>query len=139
MYITLPCTASLTQFPDNKRGKYTTLLAQEVYLPGSWDVGLCEIFLPVPKPEFKDLDVVYVYSEICAYSFVGDSMVPCLRAVAIPNKSKITIQRYDNVHYIPLQSNRFSTIDISIAGDLGNTVEFNEGITIVKLHFKPRK
>ena len=138
MYITLPCTASKTEFPANSRGKFTTLLAQEVYLPGSWDVGLCEIFLPVPKVESK-FDIVYVYCDLVEYSYVGDTMVPCLRTVSLPNKNKITVQRYDNVHYMPLQSNRFTTIEISIAGDLGEIIEFKEGLTIVKLHFWPRK
>ena len=138
MYITLPCTASKVQFPENTRGKYTTQLPQEIYLPGTWDVGLCEIYLPVPKVDTK-LDLVYVYCDLIEYSSIGDALVPCIRTVILPNKTKPTIQRYDNIYYLPLRSNRFSVIEINIAGDLGETIEFKDGITFVTLHFRPRK
>jgi len=237
MYITLPCTASKDEFPNNTRGKFTTRLAHELCLQGKWEVGLCEVFLPVPKiileenseitygknnsnlkvlkinasecGSFSDLeklntpvdetgnsyfrfsvqqekltlhvsenssvrftkgplggalgfsdmvtyrgrkeetkfianpkvtvDLVYVYCDLCEYSMVGDSVVPCLRTIPLSGNSKPSVLRYDSVHYLPLQSNRFSTIEICIANDLGQEILFKEGITIVKLHLRTRK
>jgi hypothetical protein len=231
MYITLPCTASKSAFPDNTRGKYITLLAQELVLAGDYEAGICEILLPVPRftmqedsevaygkiddtrreyftikkqdilsldrtPVPTDLtgnpyfdfviedgkvwliispdcyveflsgplgpalgfgddkrkkfgkssyslkqrlsDVVYIYCDLCEYSIVGDALVPCLRVVPLKSREE-TIVRFDNIHYAPVDGNRFSTIEIAISDDLGRVVDFSEGITIVKLHLRPRK
>jgi hypothetical protein len=236
-YLALPCTASAKEFPENTRGKYKTLLAREIYVPGDWEVGLCEIILPKPKfiiladthitykkdtdateknfvikadvgGDFKDLvnletpkffqhpifqfvlrrkqlylavfahhtikfvsgplaeclglnnetysgtsnleifpsnpsafssDIVYVYSDVCEHSIIGDMEAPCLRVVPLIGDYKIFTQRYENIQYMPVSGNRFSTIEICIADDLGREVKFQEGITIVTLHFRPRK
>jgi hypothetical protein len=229
-YITLPCTASKTEYPDNTRGKYTTLLPKEYYLQGLWDIGLCEVVLPVPKfsltdkeesnilfgkggltssmkidvssvTELQDLEcprddagtkyfhftifcgtitlhvpagnciqiegplgkllgftsnqydgpgqflaypknpvsLAYIYCDLVEYSTVGDSLVPLLRTVFIKDNLKPTYKCFENVHYLPLQNNRFSTVEIVIADDLGKVLEFKEGITYIKLHLRPRK
>ena len=238
-YVTLPCTASKAEFPSNTRGKFTTLLSREIHLPGQWEVGLCEIFLPIPKviliedseilygknngqlkslrinaadctsfsdleklitpvdetgsPYFRfsiqqekltlhvadgstvrfskgplgsflgfsetvtykgrgkseetkfianpksTLDLVYIYCDLSEYSIVGDSLVPCLRTVPLAGNTKPTVLRFDNVHYTSLQANRFSTVEIVVADDLGKEVEFKDGLTIVKLHLRPKK
>jgi hypothetical protein len=230
MYITLPCTASKTEFPDNTRGKYTTLLSHELVLPGNYEAGICEVIIPVPrtclkgdseiryghradlfinkftvkkedwdnllslvipvdekgKPYFgfsrengkvqlnipkgnfieflngplinifkaslttkyrenltatidiTKFNIVYIYCDLCEYSIVGDSVVPCLRVIPLTPNAQTAIC-YDNVHYVPVDGSRFSTIEIIISDDLGKVVEFCEGITIVKLHVRPRK
>ena len=45
----LPCNASKEDFPDNRIGKYTTVLAREVVLGSEYEVGLSECVIPVPR------------------------------------------------------------------------------------------
>ena len=47
--MTLPCNASKEVFPDNRIGKYTTVLAREVVLGSEYEVGLSECVIPVPR------------------------------------------------------------------------------------------
>ena len=48
-YMTLPCDASRETYPDNKVGKYTTVLAREISLDGDFEVGLSECVIPQPQ------------------------------------------------------------------------------------------
>jgi len=48
-YMTLPCDASRQIYPENRAGKYTTVLAREIVLDGEYEVGLSECVIPVPK------------------------------------------------------------------------------------------
>lgn len=45
-YVTLPCNASLSVYPDNRISSYRTKLATPIDLKGRWTVGLCEIEYP---------------------------------------------------------------------------------------------
>ena len=47
--MTLPCDSSRSVFPDNKVGKFTTMLAREVVLDGKYEVGLSELVMPVAQ------------------------------------------------------------------------------------------
>ena len=245
-YMTLPCDASRGAYPDNRIGKYTTILAREVVLEDEFEVGLSECVIPVPRRslnfkqsmiihEFRvgetkievdatqiasisDLDsltipvtkdgrqmfklstkdrkivlsvargcmvyfreenkdlahllgfdigiylgseidiayrdwtashpfggsgtlfFIYIYCDLVAYSYVGDSMVPCLRTLpVIPGENTTSVLRFENPHYVPLASSRFSQITIEIANDHGEEIEFEKGLSLVKLHFRPKK
>jgi hypothetical protein len=131
----------VTEFSDNSNSKYTTLLAQEIILPGNWEVGLAEVMFPLPKKDVikNASEIVYLYCDLCEYSLVGDSLVPCLRPVVLSPGGRPTVTRYENIHYIPVQGNRFATIEILVADDLGNQVEFKDGLTFVTIHLRPRK
>jgi hypothetical protein len=246
-YMALPCTASRETYPDNRIGKYTTVLARPLELEGAWEVGLSEIILPqittnlekdasiefydrdsakfskdgeqlpssfiIPAgryatvheitkminaaaPQCKNsqklcwnlsvkdgctqlvvqdwawlwfkseelcailgmssrkpywvgnydfrsgykLQLVYVYCDIIEHTVVGDELVPCLRTIPISiENSEQTWIRFENPHYITLQKNDFSTIEIEFADDRGETVKFMNGLSLMKLHFRPRK
>lgn len=45
-YVTLPCNASLSVYPENTISSYRTKLAAPIDLKGRWQVGLCEIEYP---------------------------------------------------------------------------------------------
>jgi len=227
-FLTLPCTASKSEFPNNTIGKYTTLLAHSIELNENYEIGLCEVIIPVPKLSvqedteihvghtletlsgihvlknnfhsladvedfsspyvrftyqldkvsvhiadgylvvFRDTwfakllgvpsvmrghgesgtnfsgspraltELAYIYVDLCANTYIGDSMVPCLRAVPM-EPHKPTVIRYENVHYVGLQNIRFSTVSVDISDDEGKTLDFKEGLSLVKIHFRIRK
>ena len=60
--MTLPCDSSLSVFPDNKVGKFTTMLAREVVLDGKYEVGLSELVMPVAQRPTKFHQVI-AYTE----------------------------------------------------------------------------
>ena len=60
--MTLPCDSSRSVFPDNKVGKFTTMLAREVVLDGKYEVGLSELVMPVAQRPTK-FHQVMAYTE----------------------------------------------------------------------------
>ena len=60
--MTLPCDFSRSLFPDNKVGKFTTMLAREVVLDGKYEVGLSELVMPVAQRPTKFHQVI-AYTE----------------------------------------------------------------------------
>ena len=67
-------------------------------------------------------------------------MVSCLRALpVIPDDDRFTVLRFENPHYTPVSKSRFSTAAAEIADEQGEEVQFSKGLSMVKLHFKPKK
>ena len=88
----------------------------------------------------SDSHSLYIYSDIVKHSIVGNTQVPLLRIVNVTGElNKYYQQTYNNIHYIPLFSNRINNIEIQIRNSLGDPIEFNFGHVIIVLHFKRRK
>jgi hypothetical protein len=86
------------------------------------------------------MSVVYVYCSIAEHIAVGDALVPCLRTVPVFSHSgEQIVERYENPHYVPLLKNESSTIEIELTDDEGNEIKFGKGLSLVKLHLRPRK
>ena len=86
------------------------------------------------------LHTLYVYCDIVAPQYVGNTRAKLLRAVEVPNNTKYGDQivvRYENPHYVPLIVNDFEEIEINIKDDIGQTIPFMFGRTRLKLHFRP--
>jgi hypothetical protein len=86
----------------------------------------------------RQVELAYIYVDICANTFIGDSLTPCIRVVTL-EPHKPTIISFVNVHYQDLQNIRFSTVTIEIADDRGKTLKFANGFSLVKLHFRLKK
>lgn len=81
---------------------------------------------------------LYLYTNIVQHSFVGDSFSQLLRQIEIPQNSRWGEQivlKYEEPHYIPLCTNIIEVIEVDFKDELGNTLPFEFGRTIVKLHF----
>ena len=82
--------------------------------------------------------LMYIYSDVVAYSLVGDVSVPLLRACSLPEPStNNTIHlSFPDVHYKPVQKSQFDTIDISINTEEGMLMPFQSGKVLITLHFR---
>ena len=88
----------------------------------------------------EDIKTVFVYCDLVASRPVGDVMVPLLRAVPIIEKNSSSVFRiYDKPHYIPLSRFSFDTVEILLCNDLGETLTFTSGTSVLTLHFRTRK
>ena len=69
----------------------------------------------------------FIYCDLVEYSYVGDTMAPCLRTLpVIPGDDKITVLRFENPHYSLLAHSRFSQVSIEIANDYGEEIQFTK-------------
>ena len=85
--------------------------------------------------------MIYIYSDICSYQYVGDTYAPLLNIVAVPSNVKFGDYvdiNYSSPHYIPIISNVLDTIEINLKSDLGESIYFDTGKVLLKLHFRPK-
>lgn len=89
------------------------------------------------KPKFF---FIFIYCSLVEYGYIGDSMTPCLRTIpVIHSNQSTTVLRFENPHYVPVSSSRFSEVSIEIANELGDEIQFGQGLSLIKLHFRPKK
>lgn len=85
-------------------------------------------------------DQLFVYSNLCEQSIVGDTHAPLLRIVNINAKEFsfgcTVVKKVAPVNYIPLLTQRFQIIDIEIRDQFGKSIPFEFGTLTILLHFK---
>ena len=82
---------------------------------------------------------LYIYSDIIKYQYIGDTLSPLLRTINIKFNHILSTESvtYDSPHYIPINKSSIDTINIKIKDEFGNSIRFERGKSIVKLHFRP--
>ena len=79
---------------------------------------------------------MFVYSDISSRVLVGDAFAPVLRTLPIRGLYGDAIsENFDNVHYVPVASNEFENVEIDLSFSTGESVPFQSGKAICKLHF----
>ena len=79
-------------------------------------------------------------SSVVQPRIVGNSFVPLLRIVRITGKhGEVVSKQFDNIHYVPLLTREFDTVEVDIRDDTGRSVPFERGKVTVTLHFRRRK
>ena len=87
----------------------------------------------------RGFESLYVYSSMVEPRVVGDKIVPLLRIVPITGRhGEMVTTHFDHVHYIPVMSREFGTIETEIRDDTGRPVPFERGKVTVTLHFRRR-
>jgi hypothetical protein len=85
----------------------------------------------------RDCNQLFVYSDIVQDSIVGDVKAPLLRSVIARGRYGESVRDiFVKPMYMPLKSNYFDTIKISIKSQVGEPVKFNYGTSSVTLHFR---
>ena len=80
-----------------------------------------------------------MYCSICEPQLVGDYYASLLRAVNITDKDGDIVNKiYGEPHYVPVNTNKFDTIEMEIKNDIGENVSFKAGKVICKLHFRQK-
>jgi hypothetical protein len=111
----------------------------------SWTVPRMKWMQDITKTYESDTEVdinrgchtIFVYCSIAQDSIVGDVRAPLLRAVTVRGKSgETTHETFTRPLYVPLKTNSFDTIDISIKSEDGSLVPFAYGNSYVTLHFR---
>lgn len=83
------------------------------------------------------MHLMYIYSDIVSYSFVGDTKTPLLRVCNTSGgKGDETCVSFTNPQYVPVAHRDFETIEININNELGNPMPFITGKSVVTLHFR---
>ncbi|RLA19856.1 MAG: hypothetical protein DRQ56_04470 [Gammaproteobacteria bacterium] len=83
---------------------------------------------------------MFVYCSLVEPQIVGNITAPLLRSVHIEgNYGDIIEKLYHSPHYVPVVAKEIDRIEIDIKDDNNQSVPFQFGKTVVKLHFRKRR
>ena len=102
--------------------------------------SLYQVFSTKPINTTLGKQLLYLYSDVCDYSYVGDTMEQLLRVVAIKGQPfEVVTERFDSPHYVPVLHSHIQSINVTIGNEVGENAPFQTGKTLVKLHFRPAR
>ena len=82
---------------------------------------------------------LYVYCNVVDSQIVEDVYAPLLRNVALRgSRGQNITETYDRPHYVPMNTDEISVLEINIKDDTGEDVSFQSGKVICKLHFRQK-
>ena len=82
---------------------------------------------------------LFIYSDVIQPQIIGDTYAQLLQVTPAPQRTNNIISHtFNPVQYVPLQKSHFETIEIAIRNSAGDLIPFTTGLSIVKLHFRPR-
>jgi hypothetical protein len=88
----------------------------------------------------ESIQTLFIYTDLIEYQYVGDEFSPLLRNVVVSQSYSHPVAiLYDNPHYVKINKNLVSSINIDIRDETGREIDFIEGKVIIKLHFRPIK
>ena len=94
---------------------------------------------PSPVNPTSGFDYILIYTDIVKDSVVGTAEAPLLRTVpASRNWGQQMSHIFDSPHYMPVALSQIPRIEIKIAAETGNLIPFEQGKTLVKLHFRKK-
>lgn len=98
------------------------------------------IIAPRPLNPMLGNQSLFIYCDVADYSLMGDSAAQILRTTSIRGSfMELITERFDVPHYVPVLTNHFEKVNVSISTDLEETARFATGKSLVKLHFRPHR
>jgi hypothetical protein len=83
---------------------------------------------------------LFVYCSLVEPQIVGNVTAPLLRNVHIEGKNGDIVEKiFTTPHYVPVNSKEVNHIEIDIKDDNNQSIPFQFGKTVVKLHFRKKK
>lgn len=88
----------------------------------------------------QNVKSIFVYTDLVQPRPVGDVVVPLLRCLPPVDKKKDTMHYiFEKPHYIPLARPQFDTVELLLTNDKGEPIPFEDGHSIVTLHFRRKR
>ena len=80
---------------------------------------------------------MFIYSNIVASSPVGNTFAPLLCTVhlEIDNKMETLHKNYTTIHYFPVRTSEFDTVEVQLCNVYGDNMVFYGGESAIVLHF----
>lgn len=93
---------------------------------------------PFPVNPHKNILNIFIYTDIIAHQYVGDSHVPLLRILPLDGRQtdNVISRTFNPIHYLNLSRGEIISVRVKLCDASGAEFNFSSGKSIVKLHFK---
>jgi hypothetical protein len=122
---------SHTVYPGNTSYDFKVHIPKPLYFQGHWTVSLSEFSLISGNTKRE----LYVCSNVCQDSIVGEGELPLLRRVVL---EKTGNNIYTNPYEVPLRLGEFQDVRIYIRDSSNQEASFLKGVVTVTLLLKKR-
>ena len=83
---------------------------------------------------------LYAYTNVIHSQYVGDVKVPLLRIVGVEGQNGNSVTKtFDRPQYLPVCRQTLDTIEIDIKDNACDSISFEHGTVVVKLHFRKQR
>ena len=103
----LKSTDSLLFHQSNQPYSFRVHLRQPLYLSGTWTVSLLEFSLDPGKTKQQTFPELFVYSNLCDSSIVGERALPLLRRFYLEKQKTI----YQYPYEVPIRLRQFQDVN----------------------------
>lgn len=139
-YLTLSSDSSKQYFSDNTIAQFSTQLVRPVCHAPSYEVAVCEVFLP-PFETWKartSASPIYMYCDVTQPVLVSDTSARLLR-VLVPDIIS-GYYAFPTLYYLPVEKRNFQNITVSFRTRWAELYPFqdSEYPSTVVLHFRER-
>lgn len=121
-------------FPSNVPHDFKIQLLHTLYLKGTWSIALREFTTTSWSGENLP-DDVYIYSNLCDDTIVGNVEEPLLKRVYLGEHAKTNHIFWDPV-YVPVRLGQVEQVRMYIKDKSGNPASFLDGTVTCELHLK---
>ena len=112
-----------SNFVNGYHGDFTTQLSTPLDLTGTWTCTITFYLYPAPS---QDTNYVFICSDICENSFVGETSLPALSLNVLKFKKKsYVISDFIAPFSIKLRKKHISHIRIYLTNEKGDLISFN--------------
>lgn len=135
---------SRNHFPNNTPHTFRVMLNTTLrFNPQEWSVGLCELYcdnisLSDTTSNSGSGGEVYVNTNVCQTSLVGESEQRLLRRIVLHHKKTYLDATFNPVFYLPVVLSECRDVLIDIRDVLGRSTSFIRGPVTATLHFRRR-
>ena len=115
--------------PSNQPGSFRVHLPQPLDLKGVWTVSLLEFTINTGQTKYYGTPEIFVYSDICEDTIVGERKLPLLRRVYLDKQNII----YQNPYEVPIELRQFQDVHVYIRDAKNAPASFLSGEVTVTL------
>ena len=111
-------------------------MCRDIYSLTNSKLGKKIFVMPKPCDFNVNGTTMFVYSNIAMSSSVGNTFAPLLRTVhlEIDDKMETLHKIYASIHYFPVRTSEFDTIEVQLCNVYGDNMVFYSGESTIALH-----
>lgn len=123
-------------FTDNKPYDFRVKLNQRIRLDHNWVIAITE-FTSSERIDSHKNPELFIFSDICQNSFIGNNEHPLLRRTYFDNAKQRNVI-YNTPYYIQVRQGEIQQIHFYIKDDKGQDASFLQEKVTITLHLKKR-
>lgn len=137
-YLIMSSADSQDIHPFNRPSDFTVELPHTLHLLGRWECALTAIQSSKSQSDRSCGLVVYICSDLCEESYVGNKQIPILRSIAVAQEDDRLNTDFARPYYMLIKRDQVKRIHIFVISASGGRLTFLDEHLTCTLHLRRR-